>query len=367
MNEKALKWIMYITGAICLYVYIAIRFEPMFNGLLKEKVVDGYWDKTKYGEMYYFSMIRHFREPGMPPAGEKFEHSDKQASLEDARILTFGDSFFEFSRHKQFPERLAEDFSTGVHYVNNEFPLSYLRENNYADTTPRLLIYERTERYIPLSFEQFHSGEVISQPEGSETRGILARVKNKLFYDKSEDLYNIVLKRSYPTTALFSFFSTLKFDLFGAISRLTPAYSKNGPESWLFYYDQVNDEKTSYYYRHSEEEIDNICDNMAQLALDLQEQYNLHLVYLPVPAKYTIHHEVMNNDPYNNFLPSLYKGLEERDVKYIELLDDFLKSEERLYYRTDSHWNQAGIDLTYGRFLEYIQGDSVLNSLLRLI
>ena len=365
MSAKALKWIIYITGALCLYMFVAIRYEPLFNGILREKVVEGYWDKTKYGEMYYFSMIRHFREPGLPPAREKFEHSDRQASLEEARILTFGDSFFEFSRLKQFPERLADDFSTRVHYVNNDFPLRYLKENNYQDTTPKLLIYERTERYIPLSFEQFHSGEVDLPPGETESRGILARAKDILFYDKSEDLYNVIMKRSYPTTGLYSFVSTLKFDLFGYISRLTPVYHKNGSESWLFYYDQVNEEKTSYYYQHTQLEIDTLCDNMASLARDLKEQYNLELVYLPMPAKYTIHHGVVNSDPYNNFLPYLYEGLEERGVRYIKLLDDFLSSEERLYYRTDSHWTQAGIDLTYNRSLEYIQGDSVLNTLLR--
>ena len=62
MKGTVLKWIIYIWGALSLYIFVAVRFQPMFNGLLREPVVEGYWDKTKYGEMYYFSMIRHFRE-----------------------------------------------------------------------------------------------------------------------------------------------------------------------------------------------------------------------------------------------------------------------------------------------------------------
>ena len=75
MNERVLKYLIFIWGAISLYAFIAIRFEPLFNAVLKEDVVEGYWDKTKYGELYYFSMISHFREKGLPPAQRKFEYS----------------------------------------------------------------------------------------------------------------------------------------------------------------------------------------------------------------------------------------------------------------------------------------------------
>ena len=59
MSGKALKILIYVWGAISLLIFVAIRFEPLFNSLLTEKVVNDYWDKTEYGEMYYFSMISH--------------------------------------------------------------------------------------------------------------------------------------------------------------------------------------------------------------------------------------------------------------------------------------------------------------------
>ena len=102
MNGKTLKRIIYIWGAISFFAFISIRFEPVFNSLLNEPVVANYWDKTTYGEMYYFSMISHFREEGLPPAAEKFEYSDKQTSPADAEILTFGDSFFDTYAFRQF-------------------------------------------------------------------------------------------------------------------------------------------------------------------------------------------------------------------------------------------------------------------------
>jgi len=364
MNEKILKYLIYIWGAISLYAFIAIRFEPLFNGVLKENVVEGYWDKTKYGELYYFSMIRHFREEGLPPAQRKFEHSEKQSSVQDCEILVLGDSYFEFSRHKQFPEKLADDYNKKVHYVNNDYPLAYLAENGYGDTVPKLLLFERVERYIPVAFEE----QQISPPQQvqapSDKLSPLTYIREKLFYHSSEELYDAMLKRSYPTTWLYSQLVTRKFELYGNMSKMTPAYLKDGENSWLFYHDQVNETRTSFYYPFTDEQIDSICDHMAQLKDQLLDQYNMHLLFLPLPAKYTLYHHLLNNDTYNELLPRLYEGLDQRGVKYINVFEDYQMSDTVLFYRTDSHWNQRGIDIAYKKTLEYIRSDSILHAFL---
>lgn len=364
MSEKLLKYLIYITGVLCIYAFVAIRFEPLFNAVLKEDVVDGYWDKTKYGELYYFSMIRHFREKGLPPAKPKFEYSPMQASVDDCDILALGDSFFEFSRHKQFPQKLAEDFAKKVHYVNNDHPLDYLAMKGYHGTKPKLVLFERVERYIPLAFEK--PQEIPQNPQVKEEKGFqpLLFLQDKLFYDPSEELYDAMLKRSYLTTDLFSLFATLKFDLFGNISSLTPAYKKDGANSWLFYHDQVNGTKTSFYYPFTDQQIDTICDNMAALEKTLLNDYNMQLLYLPLPAKYTIYHGLINDDAYNEFLPRLYEGLNRRGVKFVRVYEDFMQSDTVLYYHTDSHWNQRGIDIAYKKTIDYIRSDPDLRPLL---
>ena len=72
MSERFLKYLIYFWGILSLCAFLAIRFEYLFNACLREDVVEGYWDRTKYGELYYFSMIRHFREEGLPPSERKF-------------------------------------------------------------------------------------------------------------------------------------------------------------------------------------------------------------------------------------------------------------------------------------------------------
>jgi len=360
MNEKVLKYLLYGAGIICMYAFLSIRFEPLFNAILIEPVVPHYWDKTKYGELYYFSHILHFREKGLPPAQQKFEYSAKHASLKDCEILTFGDSFFEFSRHKQFPERIADDFNKEVHYVNYDHPLDYLNSNHYLDTTPKLVLFERVERYIPITFEHEHKMHPIKKETESALLKIWKYLRSKLFVARSEELYDAMLKRSYLTSHIYSLISTIKFDLFGYISKMSPKYFKNGKNSWLFYHDQVNGTKTSFYYQHTQSGMDSICNNMKILADKLKLKYNLTVVYLPLPAKYTLYHGVINDDEYNDFLPRLYDGLDKLGVRHIKVFNDFKNSDTLLYYRTDGHWNQKGIDLAYNTTIDYIKSDSVL-------
>lgn len=349
-------------AVVCLYAFIAIRFQFLFNSVLKEKV--SHWDKTKYGELYYFSMISHFREKGLPCSLPKFEESDKHASVAESEILTFGDSFFEFSRHKQFPQRIAEDFNKKVHYVNYDYPLDFLESNNYHDTIPKLVIFERVERFIPLAFEKKQTWNLKPEMDTSKFLKAYNYLLHKIFYKQSEELYDVLLKRNYITTGIYSRIATLKFDLFGYISKKTPVYKVNGDHSWLFYHDQVNDQKTSFYYAFTQQQIDSICDNMADLAGKLKQKYNMDLLYLPLPARYTLYHTVLNKDMYNNFLPRLYKGLDERGVKYVQVFDDFVNRTDTIYYHTDEHWNQEGLDIAFDKTIAFIKNDTRLKNYL---
>jgi len=355
MKEKTLKWSIYALGILCFFCLVAVRFEILFNSALKEPVVPNYWDKTKYGELYYFSMIKHFREEGLPPAKQKFEHSEKQASIEDCDILIFGDSFFEISRNKQIPERIADEFGVKVHFVNNDFPLNYLAQNNYSDTTPKLVFFERVERYIPIAFQHPHVQDFEETPQPHSLVKLYNYILEKVFYPSSEELLDAMLKRSYLTTDLYQTISTVKFDAFGYISKLTPKYHVEKNNSWLFYHDQVNETRTSFYYQHSKETMDSICNNIANLATDLKHKYNMEFMFLPLPAKYTITHEIINNDEYNNFLPQLYECLEERNIPHLELYSSFKQSDSTLYYRTDGHWNKQGIELAYKKLIPQLE------------
>ncbi len=354
-KSKRIKVLIYITGAICLYAFLAVRFQGLFNFGVKEELNTGYWDNTKYGELFYFNYIKHFREENLPMMGEKFQFSDKQADLLKADILLFGDSFFDICRPYQFPAVISDSLHKSVHFAYNDFPLQYLNKNHYQkNQKPKLLIMGIVERYIPVKFAQKHTSFYQIDQE-SRLHKKLGEIKDKIFYSRSEELYDALLKRSYLTTDIYTEIASTKFNCFGYISKLTPVYSFKDTVPWIFYFDEVDGKKTSFYYQHSDEEIDQISDNILDLGRQLKKDYNIELLFLPIPAKYTVCHRRINNDAYSNFLPRLHAAFDKKGVPYVKLFDSFMASPDLLYIPTDGHWNSNGLDLGAKLTLEYIR------------
>jgi hypothetical protein len=152
--------------------------------------------------------------------------------------------------------------------------------------------------------------------------------------------------------------------MFGYISSSTPKYTLEYDTPWLFFKDQFNDEPSSFYYNHSQEEIDMVCDNIKDLADKLEKHYNLTMVFMAVPTKFTIYSEILTNDVYNNFLPRIYAGLEKRNIPVIKLYEDFNNSDEILYLGTDTHWNNKGIAIAVDNAVDVVQPMLKDNSLI---
>lgn len=366
MRKNILKAIIYISGFACLYGLLAIRFLPMYNLVLKEKTVPGYWDKIHYGELYYFNNIRHFREE-IPEAKPKFQFSEDHASLEEAEILTFGDSFMDFSRHTQISERIFDSLRIPVFYEYDNNPIRFLREANYNNTEPKILLYTRTERWIPIDFGEDPITKSINvkdnAPGQNKTKkaSLLKRgfnkIKNFLFIDRTDELLKAMLQRSYVISDINEFIATLKFDLFGYVSAFTPRYTLEQKTPWLFYIDQTDKEQvTSFYYPHVDEEVADIADNIEKMSSHFRENYNLQMVFVPVPSKYTIYHHLVDPDAqYNNFLPRLYAELDKRQVTYIKLYEAYKASDEYVFYGTDDHWTEAGVNIATEKVLREIE------------
>ncbi len=351
MSEKALKIIIYISGVVCLYAFLAIRFEPLFNFVLREKVIPEYWENTKYGELYYFNFIKHFREKGLPPHDEKYRFSDEHPELNEADVYLFGDSFFDFTRMTTFPERLGDTLGLKTYYARFDRPLEYLEEHDFRNDEEKILLYESAERYIPTRFTQPHR-ENFPESGNKIKQAVKSLFEDVIFLDNTEVLYSTLMMRSYFTTDIYSFISTLKFDVLNYITDLTPKYKLAENQPWLFYYDQLNDEPSSFYYKHSNMEIDTYCDNIKDLADKLYESYKLKMVFMAIPSKYTIYHKLLNDDRYNNFIPRLYAGLEERGIPVVPLYSDYIDNEEVLYYGTDTHWNKKGLNIALDNTIE---------------
>jgi hypothetical protein len=356
MKEKNLRITIYAVGLICLLAFFAIRSFPLMNALLSEKMNKESRDFTKYGELYYYSCIKDFRVEFGNKYG-KYRLSDRNPRITEADILTYGDSFFDLSFQKNIPELLSDSLDKKVFsYVSTDpyrsDPFCIINEagikNNFS---PKQFIYETVERNIAQKFLNPFNSNCSNNSTYKES--IKKKIKVFVFKENSEKLYSILLQQSILTSKFYSLISSVKFKLFGYISSLTSIYTTR-PEPWLFYEKEYTHELGGYYYQYTDKEIQNYADNILYLKNRLKSLYNFDLLFLPVPTKYTVYHKLVNNHPYNNFLPRLYKELDKRGINYIDLYIVYSKSDEILYHGTDTHWNSKGVDMALKLVLERI-------------
>ncbi len=363
MKVLILKILIYSSGLVCLAGFLAIRIEPLFNLITVDNPRPGYWDDYKYGELYYFNNVWDFKEE-LPSALPKFQFSDKHADLGEADILTFGDSFLDFSRHVQLSERLKDSLGVEVFYDYSVYPGKLLATKNYHASERKLLVYERTERWIPYTFGIDEYGNVLDntplepydKSADNTIRDNFQKIVDYLFYDRSEELYRVLLQRSHLLSHLNAAISTLQFRWFGYVSSFTPEYALTEDRPWLFLNDQLDDSKSSFYYDFSDEEIEAIAGKIQKFSLGLSEDFNLELILVPVPSKATIYHQYFDDSSqYNNFLPRLYKVLDEKGIHYIDLYTPYSKAEEYVFYGTDEHWTEHGVSIATSELLKKIR------------
>ena len=361
MKEKILKYTIFITGFICLYAFISIRIFPMYNITLVEKLIPGYWDHTKYGELYYFNFIKKFREENLPEANIKHQYSTAQANINDTDIFTFGDSFFDISRPIQYSTVLANTLNKKIHFGYNDFPLQYLEANGYKGKDPKVLILAFVERFIPIKFAVPRDTVLKIKKQLPPLTLSAKKVKDFIFYSKSEQMYDALLKRSYLTTAAYTEIASKKFNWFSYISKYTPVYYLKDSIPWLFIDDEVDGRNTSFYYHFTDSEIENISNNIADLSKKLKKKYNITFVFLPLPAKYTLYHTKFNNDNYNQFIPRLQQSLTNKGVAFVDIYSKFKNSDQTLYYGTDAHWNDKGMRTAVNLTITYLKENNLIN------
>ena len=298
-------------------------------------------EKSRYGKM---TTIEDFMVP-LPAKVASFRSSNENASLDKANLLTFGDSFFDFNRQLTLPYRLKAKLDIAVNYSRRRYPLKVLEKENYKYGKEKILIYELVERNIP---EIFSFPHLVKQNKESH---YIEKIMEKLFPQNLEKSYSFLLESSRLTYNLYSWYATIRYRWLEYMPN-TSKYLENPP--WIFYHKTVENVPGGFYYNYSEAEIEQYCNNILRLKNDLKEQYNLRMLFMPIPNKYTIYHRLLNNDKYNNFLPNLYTNLEKKGVEVIKLYEPFKESRDTLYYGTDTHWNEAGVSLATEIVIDYL-------------
>ena len=333
----------------------------MYNFILKEPLVEEFEDHADYGELYYIGgSVENFAHE-LPPAIRKFRFSEKHTDINQADILIFGDSQLDFSRQTTLPERVADSTKSGVFYYRFNKPydgnaIAYMRDHyrNQKDSVRRLFIYQSAERYVAQRAEAGYE-PVTYKNKRNPVVELAVNFKDKIFNFNTEYLYRSALQRSYLTSWIDKKISTLKFNAFSYISSKIKSYeAADSPEdSWLFVDESVN----QYNREFTDEQLEGFAKNIKKMQDYVSEEYNMDFIYFIVPESYTVYREMKGYANKNRFIERMQTELEKYGVNYINLYDDFIKQDKALYYKTDTHWNEEGVDIAVDKLLDFITND----------
>ncbi|EKD94264.1 MAG: hypothetical protein ACD_26C00144G0002 [uncultured bacterium] len=292
-------------------------------------------NNVSYGDLYTISELKAFHLP-IPT-----KKSTNKSNIDEADIFAFGDSFLgSHLGEKNLPSLLEDSLKMPVYAVPLavENPLEYLERIHYKKGATKIVIVESVERYA------VNRGFAYSAPIAT-TVNISSWKKNindldYLIFDTTDIDY--FFKHNIFINPLRLFLKNLNFSLFGRIDSRIGAYSLQPP--MLFYFEEVNFDKNL----RNATLAPKVAKNIKFLGETLKDKYNLKMIYVVIPNKYTIYNDLDKHGSYNNFIPRLQSELSKLNVDYVDLYSRYVANrtnDRPLYYPNDSHFAPLGKEI----------------------
>jgi hypothetical protein len=336
-QDKILRALLYALGAVATVAFVITK-SP---GLLDWATSGGY----KYGDLYRICEVKDFKPARPLPFGdhENEDSFDQHSSADGKDVLLIGDSFSFCDWGKNpYWMQLSQQLGRPIFSVYNNHhpyywtnPCALLGAQAAASPAPKVLVYEIVERSVPAQFSlPVSTNSFAPSPEASR----LEQIANDIFAN-TDERHKLLLKHNFFMDTADACLNTLAFEHFKHISSDTPWYSLHPP--FLFYGGEVS----CFQSKHDDAFVDQLADNVALLDRTLSERFNCTLVFVPLPNKVTLYSKLAGNEKYDDFLPRLCAALKRRGVRTVEVLPEFQKQSELLYWPTDTHWNDLGINI----------------------
>lgn len=302
------------------------------------------------GDLYNYAEVADFSEPI-----RRFSNYNQTQSLDEAKILFFGDSFFSTSLDSlPLPVEIEKSSNLKTFYPpNNVDVFQYLLKNNYQNKSQKIIVIETVERNIDinLGLEDRPSMKLAS---ASAASGLDQKLTTFLFNQTESEYF---IKNNYFLKPIRLWLKQLAYQYFGDIDNMTRLYSYN--PKMLFFSEEVSFNQDVNKLRP--ENIEKLIGKIVQLNKELKEKYNLKMILVVVPNKLSIYHDILKNDPgYDNFLPLLQLELKKQNIDYIDLYQEYSLIHQNdhnfaLYYSNDTHYTPSGKMILVNKLLEKIK------------
>ena len=345
MKSTITKFVIYALGLFCGVIFLLINvssLNPTANKLIKPRA---------YGDLYYSNYVDKYKEELKREI--PFSLSKLNTPLKKAGLILYGDSFSNLRYFKGLPELLIDSMKTDVHFAHPrtiyQGPiLSYLGKSNYQkDNIPKFLIFESIERAVA---KRLRKEPKLGKPNNAG-KSLKARIKS-IFPTNVKRKYGFFFKDGIFTNRFYSYLMNKRFEWFGYMD--APKY-KDENSGMLFADITTSEDISGFYYPFADEEIALYCNHLEILSNELKSNFNLDFIFMPVPNKYSIYHELINQDEYNNLLPRLYECMEAKGIDFVDIYHPLKEQKELMYFKTDTHWNEKGAQLSHNLLMKKIR------------
>lgn len=323
-----------IYGAImmfALFVVVGGKF-PSFGRMFVAE------EPTAYitGDQYRMCNLDRFREeiPVTKPS--------QMPPLEQADVITLGDSFFNSNLASDlFANELARKGGFKVHNLHTaeffepqSYPISYLQSIGYRGDRKRILILESVERSI---LDRANTYNTLGASTSNELDAFAFKVL------KNSDV-EYFFKHNFIVEPGGTWLKNFRFKYLKIVDKSIGAYSLD--PDMLFYQRDMEFSRL----KKTEAMLDAIADSIAKLSDTLNKRYDIELVYVGIPNKYSVYCGILPEaEPYDRFLPRLSRKLSERGVKNLDVYALYSRYNKTgmppLYYSSDTHYTAYGKSL----------------------
>lgn len=340
------KFIYSIT-TLLVFFSVFIIIGGKFENVGKKFLYDCDNEKNySYGDLYAFCEISKFKQKI-----NLVESKKEEDSIESADVILMGDSFFGNTLETEiFANELEKRLQTRVfHIPSHKYkPLSYFQESSYNKSERKILIIEVVERNF---FNK--TGNILNEKNTELPKiNFLNTVGKKIFMNKDIEYF---YKHNIIISSLRIHLKEKRFTYLKEIDDRIGSYSENPP--MLFLKRAVVFNKTT----KTEKQTDQTIKNIVSLNEILKNEYNIELIFVIIPNKYSIYSDYTNdNYTYDNFIPKINKKLDEMGVKNIDLYSKYIEyrvndNSKLLYYPNDTHYSLLGKNILINEIITTLQ------------
>jgi len=290
------------------------------------------------GDIYQLCKITKFMEK-IP----LIKHKQTKHSIYDASIITLGDSFFESSlASDKFSVELEKILAIPVFNINNtgayflsqvDMPLAFFETIKFVKGQRKILVLETVERYSIDRAKKYNRS-----PNAKSTVKVSNENSVKKIFNVSGIEY--FYKNNLVTGRIYSLIQNIRFDLLG-ITDASCTYFRQTPDN-IYLREDIDFNRS----RKDDQTITEIVDYIARLSETLKDKYNIQLVYVIIPNKYSLYSSRIG-EKYDNYIPRVVSELTKRHViavdiftAYSQYMSDYPRVQ--LYFNGDTHYNNTG-------------------------